>query len=88
MASFLVRATQRGYYKWLRAAGEEFMVEEAFYAPANSPSFIGGWMEKVTVADDPVAAPAVDTAATPVPPIDTGASTLHEPKGVQPPEAS
>ncbi len=83
MASFLVRATQRGYYRWLRAAGEEFVVDEKFYAPSDNPSFIGGWMEKVVAPPDPAPEPVVEPAA--VPAAETGAGEL---KGVRPPEAS
>ena len=55
-----VRAVVRGFYLWLRHAGEEFEVPDRLYSDHATQSQVGGWMEKVQT--EPEAAPVTEPA--------------------------
>lgn len=59
MATIRVRATQRGYHRWMRQPGEEFEIDERHYTHHSKP---GGWMEKVEPPTDGPDAPGATAA--------------------------
>lgn len=60
-----VRAVQRGYYLWMRQAGEEFVIPDHLAALVNSPQ--GGWQESLEDPAPAVSAPAPEPDFAPAP---------------------
>ena len=71
----LVRAIVRGYYRWMRYAGDEFDIPDHLYTPYGRVEC--GWMEKVDVPVHAGHQPA-HAVETIVPSTIDPALTLHE----------